>query len=1359
MTPNDALGRTFKTFTKRTLNIGRTLTGKNGKLQPKLAELLSKDDALDPRFYRDFYPELQSLSDVELHRHYQETGRSEGRFANDIQAVARLRQDPALPAEFSVGDYLALNYDVRRAVRWQSSAILHYLRHGRAEGRGFSIPSDTAPKSHDPAILSKYAPTEDLAKLRAYADTHRGEMSSLPLNFSLVTYLAQNDDIRASIQHPHDGLKHYFNHGIRENRAFAPTYFSRHFVNEVYGIDASPTVPAELVLREIVSKHHFPVGHLVFLSEEELLLFYNITNVCYPIDLDRSYYSCNAADLFGRSATKSECLFHFCQSGQHQGLDISYRSRFVPDFYRREYLADWNHAGDPASEKHAVDRLRLFQDWLRSPREQNRAPNLEVAFESRFKFPIPPSMTSKLIAFRNVVPGLATGTLVDAASHLVECGNADIRLIPITSTAEADFFDAIAVNLAVGGHPEKADIVYHYLLRSFPTYWTAHLHLADQAHLRGDYLSSARIRKQVIDAGIANYANYRLLSDSLVQLEDNDGALDALRQAIEIYPSDVALRSKLRQAKSVVFDKLWQHAPYRAAMIGHAIVQEDLRRILQRGSAGLTGSRARRTIRRIAILGSYDLRQCRYYRIDQKVEQLRQAGYEVTAYNQGHETEAFVRNLVKTDLAIFFRVAAFPYIVDAIAQARQLGIPTVYDIDDLVFSAEHFPPSLASYAGQITAMQHAEIACGVPLFEHAMSLCEYGMVSTQPLGRHVEERVESGIAFVHPNALGKTRFEPGRSAIADDGVVTIFYGSGTKAHKQDFKDVIEPAIAKLAKKHKNKVRFILMGYINLSDNLKPFQNMIRVIEPVASFEDYSEHLSEADINLSVLSRSVFNDCKSEIKWLEAAAMGIPSVVSRTTTHEQVIEDGRTGFLCDTPEEFFQAIDRLVTDRNLREAVGAAARAKALDEYSCERQAENLKAVVGRIEARMPKSRKRLLIVNVFYPPQAIGGATRVVHDNVRDLKELLGDDWQIDVICTLEGGTQPYEITCYVEDGIRVFAITAADRPDIDHILEDPKMAESFETCFDIIQPTIVHFHCIQRLTTSIVDVPIKNQVPYLITMHDGWWISPLQFLLDEQDRVRLYNYNRVVPLDTNENVIPERARRLRRYLRSAAMITTVSKEFAQICRSAGIDDLRVVENGVSRLPKPVRVPRGSDDRVVLAHIGGASRHKGYHHVANLFQTQRFDNLSLLIVDHALNPDVTREEVWGNTPVTLLGKVPQRRIEELYGRIDVLLAPSVWPESYGLVTREALAAGCWVVASDRGAVGGCVTPGVNGMIVDVTSPAGLLAALRDIDADPARYRNFPDVTPDIRWASDQAVELIGIYEDILAGRSPRDQAA
>lgn len=521
----------------------------------------------------------------------------------------------------------------------------------------------------------------------------------------------------------------------------------------------------------------------------------------------------------------------------------------------------------------------------------------------------------------------------------------------------------------------------------------------------------------------------------------------------------------------------------------------------------------------------------------------------------------------------------------------------------------------------------------------------------------------------------------------------------------------------------------------------------------------------------MLERTVFTDAKSEIKWMEAAMLGIPSVVTDTATHRRVIEDGRTGFLASDTDGFVDALDRLVSDHGLRARVGAAARDRVLTDYTLAAMGQSLKSAFGVMADTMARSvtgpvtgsvtgtgpdtgtaapairRIRLLIVHVFYPPQATGGATRVVHDNVRHLQQVYGHRFEIDVICTLEGGQTPFEITTHAREGVRIWTITAPLHPMGDMEPRDPAMGRVFERLLDRLRPDLVHFHCVQRLTAAVVDVVRLREIPYLITLHDGWWISPNHFIVDRHDTPEYYDYTK---LDTD--VCPARARALARPLRGAARLLAVSDSFAELHRACGLDNVTTCENGVSALPACPR-QRAPDGRVRLAHIGGASRHKGIHLVRNALLAHDFDNLHLLLIDHAMSSGAIRNETWGTTPVTITGKIAQQDVARLYARIDILLAPSVWPEAYGLVAREALATGAWVIASRSGAMGDDIIEGVNGHCIDVSSYRGMVDILTRVDADPDRYRQPPERETPMRTATEQVAELIPIYDAVLAEAS------
>jgi glycosyltransferase involved in cell wall biosynthesis len=61
---------------------------------------------------------------------------------------------------------------------------------------------------------------------------------------------------------------------------------------------------------------------------------------------------------------------------------------------------------------------------------------------------------------------------------------------------------------------------------------------------------------------------------------------------------------------------------------------------------------------------------------------------------------------------------------------------------------------------------------------------------------------------------------------------------------------------------------------------------------------------------------------------EAAACGTPAVVTRISGHEDAVENGVTGLLADSPADLTQALVRVLTDDQLRSALGTAAMAKA-----------------------------------------------------------------------------------------------------------------------------------------------------------------------------------------------------------------------------------------------------------------------------------------------------------------------------------------------------------------------------------------------------------------------------------------------
>jgi glycosyltransferase involved in cell wall biosynthesis len=90
-----------------------------------------------------------------------------------------------------------------------------------------------------------------------------------------------------------------------------------------------------------------------------------------------------------------------------------------------------------------------------------------------------------------------------------------------------------------------------------------------------------------------------------------------------------------------------------------------------------------------------------------------------------------------------------------------------------------------------------------------------------------------------------------------------------------------------------------------------------------------------------------------------------------------------------------------------------------------------------------------------------------------------------------------------------------------------------------------------------------------------------------------------------------------------------------------------------------------------------------------------------------------------------LGLVARHDLPDFYRRHSIAFVPSVSPEPFGLVALEAMAAGCAVIASDRGGL-----PEVCGdaaLLVDPTSPEQFDAALNRLTGDPEELDGRADL--------------------------------
>jgi glycosyltransferase involved in cell wall biosynthesis len=83
-------------------------------------------------------------------------------------------------------------------------------------------------------------------------------------------------------------------------------------------------------------------------------------------------------------------------------------------------------------------------------------------------------------------------------------------------------------------------------------------------------------------------------------------------------------------------------------------------------------------------------------------------------------------------------------------------------------------------------------------------------------------------------------------------------------------------------------------------------------------------MRETDILVAPLTENLYNRCKSNVKFLETSSAKKPGVYQNIRQYNEVVEDGKNGFLARTSQDWYEAIKKLIDDKRLRKTMGQEA---------------------------------------------------------------------------------------------------------------------------------------------------------------------------------------------------------------------------------------------------------------------------------------------------------------------------------------------------------------------------------------------------------------------------------------------------
>ncbi|MEO0392658.1 MAG: glycosyltransferase, partial [Pseudomonadota bacterium] len=112
----------------------------------------------------------------------------------------------------------------------------------------------------------------------------------------------------------------------------------------------------------------------------------------------------------------------------------------------------------------------------------------------------------------------------------------------------------------------------------------------------------------------------------------------------------------------------------------------------------------------------------------------------------------------------------------------------------------------------------------------------------------------------------------------------------------------------------------------------------KVFTETCPYATYLDQLSQADIALLPLADTLFNRCKSDLKFIEAGGCGC-AVLASDTLYNLTVKDGETGHLITKPEDFGTRLLAMVDDPEGAKSMGDAARAYVRSERMMASQVE------------------------------------------------------------------------------------------------------------------------------------------------------------------------------------------------------------------------------------------------------------------------------------------------------------------------------------------------------------------------------------------------------------------------------------
>ncbi len=300
------------------------------------------------------------------------------------------------------------------------------------------------------------------------------------------------------------------------------------------------------------------------------------------------------------------------------------------------------------------------------------------------------------------------------------------------------------------------------------------------------------------------------------------------------------------------------------------------------------------------------------------------------------EYEKIADLLPKASLLVLTRVKWTLPLEWLTARAKAAGIPVLFDVDDRVFDLNALKLLTNTLAVDLSYEQAYDFwFADIARIQQAAALAEGFITTNNYLGDRLREKFGFDYQII-PNSLNQEQLEASEALLKQKRQktkckpFTIGYFSGTPSHINDFLEIYKE-LCLLMRKYED-IRLEVVGFMEFPSEMQPLLEQGRVhFTPLVDFIELQRLVAQVDVNIVPLVENSFTNCKSELKYFEAAAVEVVTVATPIYSYKTSIQNGENGFLC-RPGEWFSTLEMLYLDKVDQGAICEKAREDVLKRY-------------------------------------------------------------------------------------------------------------------------------------------------------------------------------------------------------------------------------------------------------------------------------------------------------------------------------------------------------------------------------------------------------------------------------------------